>query len=180
MRYVYVAQSLDGYIAGPNDDLDWLHENPGPETGDPAGDFGFVDFMAQIDALVMGRRTFERVVGFGTWPYDKPVFVLSRSPLQIPARLAGRAEVLDLAPAALITELERRGLEALYVDGGAVIQSFLSVDLIDRLIVTTLPILLGGGVPLFGPLDAYLRWRLVDTKSLPGGLVQSRYDRADA
>ena len=173
MRQVYIAQSLDGFIAGPGGDLDWLHE----VEVQPGEDLGFADFMSGIDALVMGRRTFEQVLAFGQWPYDKPVFVLSTRGVSIPERLEGKVELLSGAPETVVATLGERGMERLYVDGGAVVQSFLRAGLIDEMVVTTVPILLGGGVPLFGELEGYVRFELVASEVLLGSLVKSRYRR---
>lgn len=175
MRYVYIGQSLDGFIAGPDGDLNWLHEIAAPE-GD---DLGFAAFMSGIDALVMGRKTFEQVLAFNQWPYDKPVFVLSSKPGVIPDHLQGKAELLRGEPSQLVEDLRRRGFEKLYIDGGGVVQSFLRAGLIDEMTVTTMPILLGGGVPLFGELDGYVRFELVESEILLGALVKSRYRRIE-
>jgi len=169
---VYVATSLDGYIARPDGALDWL---PSPPEGE---DFGWAEFIAGIDAIVMGRNTFDQVLTFGTWPYEgTPLVVLSRTLTGVPEQLAGKATVSALEPRALLEQLEAEGHRRVYVDGGSVVQSFLRVDGIDELIVTTVPVLIGNGIPLFGALESDLSWSLVASEQLFGGLVQSCYRR---
>lgn len=172
-RFVYIAQSLDGYIAGPNDNLDWLHNIPNPE----GSDFGFADFMNQIDALVMGRKTFAVVESFGEWPYTKPVYVVSRTLKTLSPQYAGKAAVLNLPPAEIITHLAAQGHHNLYIDGGTLIQSFLAADLIDEMIITTVPILLGGGAPLFGPLSTPQSFSIQSSEILANVLIKTHYIR---
>jgi len=172
-NYVYVATSLDGFIADRDGGLDWLTGVPGPE----GGDLGFADFLGGVDAIVMGRATFETVLGFGAWPYDKPVFVLSATLGGLPADLAGKAEIVTGDPRSIVVALRARGHEDLYVDGGRTIQGFLAADLIDELIITTVPILLGDGVPLFGRIGRALAFKHVGTETLTPDLTKSRYVR---
>ena len=173
-NYVYIATSLDGYIATPDGGVDWLMDIPNP-TG---SDYGFAEFMSGIDALVMGRNTFEKVLSFGQWPYDKPVFVLSRTLQTVPEHLAGKVEIVrdDVVP--LVSALNERGHVDLYIDGGRVIQSFLKADLIDEMIITRVSILLGDGVPLFGTLADPLTFAHTKTETLSDMLIQSHYTRA--
>ena len=170
---VFIGTSLDGFIADRDGGLDWLSE--GAEPGE--GDHGFADFMAGIDAIVMGRTTFETVLGFGAWPYEKPVFVLSRSLDAVPEPVRGKAEIMSGTPPEITAALNARGHLRLYIDGGAVIRDFLSHDRIDRMILSRLPILLGGGAPLFGDLDAPLRFDHVDTHVSANRIAISTYDR---
>ena len=126
----------------------------------------------------MGRKTFEQVLTFGTWPYDgKPLTEMSRTLSEVPAHLGGKATVSALEPRALLAHLEANGHRRVYVDGGSVVQGFLREDRIDELVVTTVPVLLGSGIPLFGPLESDLEWTLTSSEQLFGGLVQSRYRR---
>lgn len=180
---VYIATSLDGFIAREDGALDWLPQ-PGEEEIGEAGeehalgdDHGFYAFMASVDALVMGRNTYETVRSFGgEWPYgEKPVIVLSSRPVDIPQRLAKTVEASASPPAPLVAELAARGMTHLYIDGGRTIQSFLNAGLIDQLIITRVPVLIGRGIPLFGPLVKDITLRHIDTNVLPGGMVQSRY-----
>jgi dihydrofolate reductase len=171
--YVYIAASLDGYIADRDGDLDWL-----TSVTDPGGgDFGFAEFFGRVNAIVMGRATFETVLGFGVWPYEKPVFVLSATLDEVPADLAGKAEIVRGDPRSIVAALRERGFSNLYVDGGRTIQGFLEADLIDELIITTVPILLGDGVPLFGTIGRALAFKRVSTESLTPQLTRSHYVR---
>jgi dihydrofolate reductase len=172
-NFVYVGASLDGYIATADHGLDWLTEVPNP-VGD---DLGFADFMADMDALVMGRKTFEVVLSFGDWTYSKPVFVLSKSTITIPQNLQGKVESVGGELEALVQELNRKGYGNLYIDGGATIQSFLRADLIDEMIITTLPVLLGDGIPLFADLRQSMKFTHCKTEVLLGQLVKSYYSR---
>jgi dihydrofolate reductase len=171
---VYVATSLDGFIARANGDLDWLEEIPNP-SGE---DFGFAQFMESVDALVMGRNTFEKVLSFGgDWPYSKKVFVLTKSLTQLDSRLDEKVELLSSEIPSVLEFLESRGYRNLYVDGGRVVQSFLELDLIDELTITRVPVLLGEGLPLFGPQKVEKKFRHVRTEVFENGLVKSVYTR---
>ena len=171
--YVYIAKSLDGYIADKNGNVEWLNEIPNPENSD----LGFVEFMNKIDAVVMGRNTFEKVQSFGMWPYHKPVFVISSSLSQLSEEYTNKAIILNLKPLDLIEKLNKDGMKHLYIDGGALIQSFLREDLIDELITTSIPVLLGDGIPLFGKLSNSLEFTHQNTEILLNSLVKSRYIR---
>lgn len=165
----FVGTSLDGFIARPNDALDFLDAGGGV-------DHGFTEFLASVDAVVMGRRTFEVVLTFGTWPYGpKPVVVLSSRPLTIPAFPGAVIEHMSGTPAEIVSRLAARGMEHIYVDGGATIQRFLEAGLIQRLVITRVPVLIGSGIPLFGPLSRDIAVRHVATRTFPSGLVQSEY-----
>jgi len=170
---VYIATSLDGYIADSKGSVDWL---PAPDSED----LGFEAFMESIDALVMGRNTFELVLSFGgEWFYSKKVFVVSTSLQSIPTYLEGKVELINETPQNIVSQLASRGYQHLYIDGGKTIQRFLQEDLIDELTITTIPILLGGGSPLFGQLQNPMHFKHTETKAV-AGLVQSRFlrDRA--
>jgi dihydrofolate reductase len=165
---VFIATSLDGFIARANGDLDWLPPGGGEEHGYDA-------FIATVDALVIGRKTYETVLSFDTWPYGgKPVYVLSTRALA-PAPPGAVVEHLSGAPAELVAQLAARGVGHVYVDGGITIQGFLQAGLIQRLIITRIPVLLGAGIPLFGPLLRDIRLRHVATRQYASGLVQSEY-----
>lgn len=171
---VFIATSLDGFIARSDGSIDWLEQ---ANAAVPAGeDCGYQAFMADIDAIVMGRHTFEQVAGFDPWPYEaKPVFVLSSGALAIPVRLAGRAFPAGAAPAELAKRLGAQGLRRLYVDGGRTIRSFLAADLVDRLTITVIPLLLGQGRPLFDGTARGARLALESSVRYPFGFVQSTY-----
>lgn len=166
---VYIATSLDGFIARPNGEVDWLGE-PSAEAMDD-----FERLMAGVDCVVMGRATYETVRSFGEWPYTKPVVVLTSRDLKIPTELHDSVQTLSGAVREVCDELASRGFEKLYIDGGRTIRSFLSERLIDRLVLTTAPVLLGEGIPLFGPLDGDTNLQHVMTRVLPEGFVQSEY-----
>lgn len=171
---VYIATSLDGFIARENGEIDWL---PGGGVEESGEDYGYKDFMATVDVLVMGRKTYEKVLTFKEWPYgDKPVVVLSHHPVPSPKEIARTVESMSGSPAEVASRLSARGAKHLYVDGGKTIQGFLNAGLIQRLIITTIPVLIGGGIPLFGPLTRDIRLRRIETRSFPNGLVQSAYE----
>lgn len=173
---VFIAASLDGFIAGIDGNIDWLLniENPDRE------DYGYKEFISNIDAIVMGRGTFQKVLTFPAWPYDKPVFVLSTSLNQASGNMRKKAVVLSLTPRETIAYLAERGYSSIYIDGGKTIQSFLEEDLIDTLIVTKVPILLGSGIPLFGNMQSEIHFKHVETRVFPNGLVKSHYERSRA
>ncbi len=170
---VFIGISLDGFIAREDGAIDWLHE-----VGDePGEDYGYGAFFESVDALVMGRNTYELVRTFADWPYDtKPVIVLTSRPLEIPDALADRVSTLSGAPAEIVRQLSERGFTHVYVDGGKTIQGFLAAGLIHRLTITRLPILIGRGIPLFGPIPHDIKLRHVETRTYGNGLVQSTYD----
>ncbi len=133
--------------------------------------------MASVDVLVMGRRSFEKVRSFGQWPYeDKSVVVLSSKPVTIPDDIAGTVEWRSASPDTLVEQLAEAGAQHLYVDGGRTIQGFLRAGLIHQLVITTIPVLIGDGIPLFGPLDQDVTLHLRETVAFPNGFVQSRYE----
>ena len=167
---VYIAASLDGFIARKNGDLDWLPA--GKEGGE---DFGYADFMSNIDHIVMGRNTFEKVLTFGEWQYDKKVIVLTSRDLIIPPELINKVEALHLSPRELVHEMGRRGAKSIYLDGGVTIQHFLRESLVDEMNITTIPNLLGEGLPLFGKLEKDIKLELVKSESFMNGFVQNKY-----
>ena len=172
-NYVYIATSLDGFIATGDGGLDWLDEIPNPEQID----YGYAEFIKSIDAIVMGRNTFEKVLTFAQWIYDKPVFVLSNGLTKLPENIQGQAEIVRGDIKKLITQLNQKSYTNLYIDGGKVIQSFLQADLIDEIIITRIPILLGKGIPLFGKLEQHLQFRHKKTEIYNNILVKSYYIR---
>ncbi len=164
---VFVGISVDGFMARPDGALDFLPQDPEPH--------GFEEFVAMVDAHVIGRKTYETVLGFGGWAYGKkPVFVLSSRPLA-PAPAEAVLEHLSGDPADVVARLEAQGIGHIYVDGGETIQRFLAAGLIQRLVVTRVPVLIGSGIPLFGPLPADVALEHVATRHYPSGLVQSEY-----
>jgi dihydrofolate reductase len=173
-NYVYIATSLDGYIADKNNQIDWLHEVPNPDHSD----LGFNQFINDIDALIMGRNTFDTVLSFGgDWPYTKPVYVLSNTMKSVPEGYEDKVFIVNGKLVDIIQTLKDKNLINLYIDGGATIQSFLKEDLIDELIITTIPILLGGGIPLFGELSAPLKFKHEKSERFLDCLVQNYFIR---
>lgn len=172
---VYIATSLDGFIARENGDLDWLPGSDG--GGDDAGeDYGYHEFMESVDVLVMGRHTFEKVLGFGEWAYGKTkVVVLSSKGIEIPEAIKETVESRSCSPVELVEELHQSGAKHLYIDGGKTIQGFLKAGLIDELIITTVPVLIGKGLPLFGALEQDIKLQLIESRSFEKGFVQSKY-----
>lgn len=169
---VFVGTSVDGFIARRNGDLDWLPAG----GGEP---HGYDEFIATVDTIVIGRKTFETVLAFETWPYGKKrVVVLSSHAVDLAAVRArgGIVEQLGGEPAEIVSNLTARGAQHLYVDGGVTIQRFFRSGLIQRLVITRVPVLIGDGIPLFGSLPRDIRLRHVVTRSYPSGLVQSEYE----
>jgi dihydrofolate reductase len=166
---VFVGISLDGFMARADGALDFLPVG----GGEP---HGYDEFMATVDALVIGRKTYETVLGFAAWAYaDKPVFVLSGRALA-PAPEGAVVERLAGTPAEIVSTLIQRGIRHVYVDGGITIQGFLEAGLIQRLIVTRVPVLIGTGIPLFGPVARDIQLTHVATRQYVSGLVQSEYE----
>jgi dihydrofolate reductase len=164
---VFIATSLDGYIARPDGSIDWL-----TERGEQAGDTGYDEFMASIDTVVLGRNTYEQVLTFDFWPYDgKQVEVLSTT-------LAPDADeriIVHRTLEGLVETLNDRGARRVYADGGAVIQTFLRAGLLNELTITTAPVLLGAGIRLFGDLDTDIALTHNATRTLKAGFTQSDY-----
>jgi dihydrofolate reductase len=166
---VFIGTSVDGFIARPNGDLDFLPEG----GGEP---HGYNEFIASVDAIVIGRNTFEKVLTFGAWPYgDKRVVVLSSRPVDLSPTSEGVVEQMAGPPVEIVSQLAASGARHLYVDGGITIQRFLRAGLIQRLVITRVPVLIGDGIPLFGTLPRDVRLRHIVTRHYPSGLVQSEY-----
>lgn len=171
---VFIATSLDGYIADREGKIDFLDTFPEINRIDS----GYYSFMEKIDAIVMGRKTFETICGFGIdWPYKKPVFVISTTLEEIPEKYRGEVELAHGTLTEIMALIHGKGFGRLYIDGGKTIQSFLQADLIDELVVTVVPILLGGGIPLFGSLGSSLIFECKKTTLYLEKIVQSHYVR---
>lgn len=178
---VYCGVSVDGFIARPDGSVDFLDGfEPALIDGEPT-DMGFGALLESVDALIMGRNTFDMVIDSGfDWPYgETPVFVLTHRPLDIAAKLKELVEPVELEPAELLGVLSSRFVEHVYVDGGQTVQDFLREGLVDDIVVTTVPILIGEGIPLFGQLKADVRLELVETTTFSNGFVQHHYRRTD-
>ena len=171
---VYIAASLDGFIARKDGSLDWLNKaNANVPDGE---DFGFRAFMDSVDALIVGRKTFEQVLSFGQWAYgETPVIVLSGNPRCIPPDAPDTVTRSSEQPRTLLERLSREGIEHVYVDGGATIRSFLADDLVDEITVTVIPVLLGEGISPFGPLEKDIGLTHQRTQVFEFGFVQTTY-----
>jgi dihydrofolate reductase len=167
---VFVGTSVDGFIARRNGALDFLPAG----GGEP---HGYDEFMATVDALVIGRKTFETVLAFPSWPYgEKRVVVLSSRALDFSGVRGGVVEQMAGAPAEIVAKLAARGVRHIYVDGGITVQGFLRAGLVQRLTITRVPVLIGEGIPLFGSLPRDIRLRHVATQAYASGLVKSEYE----
>jgi|SRR5579863_4952615 dihydrofolate reductase len=167
---VFIGTSVDGFIARLNGEYDFLPL----DGGEP---HGYIEFMAGIDALVIGRKTFETVRAFPEWPYSgKTVIVLSSRPLDFSDVSDDRVEQMAGAPAEIVSKLAARGFQHLYIDGGITIQQFLRAGQIQRLTITRVPVLIGQGIPLFAALPHDIRLRHIATQSYPSGLVKTQYE----
>lgn len=166
---VFVGTSVDGYIARPDGALDFLP----PGGGEP---HGYDEFIASVDALIIGRKTYDTVLAFETWPYgEKPVFVLSSNVLRAPPPGAV-VERMTGAPEEIVATLTNRGFRHAYVDGGITIQAFLRARLIQRLTITRVPVVIGSGIPLFGPTTPDVKLKHIKTQQYASGLVKSEYE----
>jgi dihydrofolate reductase len=167
---VFVGTSVDGFIARPNGELDFLP----PGGGEP---HGYNEFIATVDVIVLGRKTFETVLGFPEWPYgDIPVVVLSAHPLNFSTLPAARVEQMSGSPEEIVAQLSIRRFQHAYIDGGVTIQGFLRAGLIQRLTITRVPVLIGKGIPLFAALPRDLKLRHVRTQQYASGLVKTEYE----
>lgn len=176
--HAFIAISLDGFVARRDGSLDWP-ERFSQQSGQE--DYGYAEFSSMIDALVVGRRTFDTALGFSTWPDEgRRVTVLSHSPIEMPDRLPKKAERGQGTPDDIIRTLGASGCRHVSVDGGKTIQSFLESGMGDELILNRIPVLLGRGVPLFGELERDVELDHVRTRAYPTGLVQSIYRRKEA
>lgn len=173
---VYIATSTDGFIAREDGDIDWLH-NSGHGEVEIGEDFGYEAFISTIDAMLIGRNSYEKVLSFGgEWPYgETPVFVLTTKGIEIPEKISKTVSSLSGSPQEIIEKLAERGYHNLYLDGGITIQNFLNAGLVDELTITKIPILIGRGIPLFGPLSKDIKLEHIETASFSNGFVQSRY-----
>jgi dihydrofolate reductase len=172
---VYIACSMDGFIAKIDGNIDWLLEIPNESNND----YGFGEFMERVDGIIMGRNTFEKVLEIqpNEWRYSKTVFVLSNTLKNIPERLKSKVEIINGDLTIILEELKERNINNLYVDGGKTIQSFLKHDLIDEMIITTIPIILGNGMPLFGVLNKEIKFYIEKTEYIDRNIAMNYYKR---
>jgi len=170
---VYVGTSLDGFIARPDGDIGWL-----VCFADAEAVAAYKEFSAGVDVIVIGRGTFEKVLEFDEWPYDKPVYLMSSTLKAAPIGYEDKVTVICLKPADLLSHLDSAGFKSAYIDGGKLIQSFLAEDLIDELTVAKVPVLIGKGIPLFGSLDIDIEFAHKETRVSSNGIVRSYYKRS--
>jgi len=165
---VFIGATVDGFIARANGAIDFLP----PNGGEP---HGYLEFMDTVDAIVIGRKTFETVLSFPEWPYAKPAIVLTSNPHRLTPPAGADCEIINATPLEVVASLSQRGMAHIYVDGGVTVQRFLAAGLIQRIIVTRVPVLIGEGTPLFGPLAHDIRLEHVETRSYRSGLVRTEY-----
>ncbi len=171
---IFIATSIDGFIADKDGGIDWLNSVPNPDNID----MGYGKFISEIDAVIMGKNTFEKVCSFEIeWPYNIPVFVLSNSMGSIPDKYSGKVILLNGSPENVLSAIHKKGYNRLYIDGGKIIQSFLREDLIDDMIITTIPLLLGEGIPLFSDLSYRLEFDCVSSVVYLNAVAQNHFVR---
>jgi len=171
---IFIATSLDGFIARMNGSVDWLMA---ASTPDDTEDYGFKAFFDSVDCMVMGRNSMEMVLSFNEWPYaEKRVVVLSNTLTEAPDELVGKIELYAGSLKMLTAKLANEGCKRLYIDGGKTIQSFINESLITDMSITTIPILLGEGLPLFGPTLHDIKLKHISTQSFPNGFIHSTYE----
>ena len=169
---VYIATSLDGYIARDDGSTGWL-KNIEYEIGE---DYGYEKFFQSVDSFIVGRNTFELSLKFPEWPYgDKKVFVMTKRHLELNDEIKGKATIVSSTPKDLVNILSGEGLKHAYVDGGLTIQSFLTAGLIDEMTITSIPILIGKGKPLFGRLNNDIKLQLLENTFYKNGFVKNVY-----
>ncbi len=170
--HVFIATSLDGYIARDDGSIDWLLQRD-----DPNEEHGYSSFIADKELIVMGRGCYEKILSFDTWPYSVPVIVMSKqlADSTIPQELTGKLRFTQQAPKEVMQELELQGIQKIYIDGGQLVQSFLRDGLIADMVICTVPVLIGSGRSLFGSLSSDMDFHLMSCHSFPSGLVQSTY-----
>ena len=171
---VFIATSLDGFIARKNGSIDWLTQ--ASSTAPKGEDCGYQAFMNTVDVLVMGRNSFEQVLSFPEWPYgEKRVVVLSSRKLEIPTHIQKTVSSSSENPIQLVERLSAQGAKHVYIDGGVTIQRFLHAGLIDEMTITLIPIVIGEGKPLFGPVLGDVALSLLSSRSYEFGFVQVKY-----
>lgn len=169
---VFIATSLDGFVARTDHRIDWL-----TRQATAGEDHGYEAFMAGVDGIVMGRGSFESVLAFPEWPYQKPVIVMSSRLVDsdIPSHLTSKVRLTRLDPIALMASLHEAGWQRAYIDGGSIVQSFVREGLVEELTVTLIPVLIGQGIALFGQVNADIDLDLISSKAFPSGLVRNHY-----
>lgn len=178
----FFAQSADGYIAGLDDDVTWLEHcgDPSAAMADQA-DMGFNEFIAQVDCLVMGRRTFEKLLSFHLtaeqWPYrDAKLYVLSHQPIAVPPSFIKSVQFLQGEIIDIVDELRSRGHQHAYIDGGITVSAFIAARCLQQLIITQAPILLGCGTRAFSQLPETVQLQHGQATTFANGFIQLRYN----
>jgi dihydrofolate reductase len=167
----YISTTLDGFIAREDGSIDWL-----ATTAIEGEDFGFGEFNLTVDAIVMGRKAFETIHNFGSWPYgSKPVYILTSRPQDLPEKGTRNLQPIAGTPGEIVQQLSGKGYDNVYIEGSKVIQAFVCAGLIDHFIITRVPVLIGQGIPLFGPLEKDVKLQHVFTRVYPNGFEQSDY-----
>lgn len=170
---VFIATSIDGYIAKKNNDLDWLTTFNPPIDEIEEKDCGYSKFLSSVDVLVMGRNSYDVVSSFNPWPYEgKRVIVLSSTLTSV----YKQAELFKGEITQLIQKLHNEGIKHIYLDGGATISQFLNKGLVDQLIISIIPVVLGSGIPLFSNINNDKWCRLISSQAFSNGLVQLKYE----
>ncbi len=171
---VFIATSIDGYIADKNGNIDFLQMIPNPDQND----MGYEKFMNSVDAILMGRKTFETILDFDIpWPYQKKVFVLSNTLDNLDNFTMNQVEIVNGSLKNILNYIAKQGYMTLYIDGGKTIQTFLEEDLINEMIITIIPVVLGGGIPLFGSLSKTLPFSCKKTELFLDSIVQNSFER---
>lgn len=178
---VFIATSADGYIATLGGNVDWLHTSGDQEADmSDSPDMGFNDFISSVDCMVMGRKCMETLSSFNLtpeqWPYGNiKIYALSHSLTQAPVSLRDKVEMYSGDIGDLINKLESEGYEHAYIDGGTTITSFLNRQLINEMIITKAPVILGGGIPLFGKVAQPIKLTSAFARVYPNDYIQVKY-----
>lgn len=170
---VFIATSIDGFIARPNGSIDWLAN---PKYMIEGEDYGYAEFIATVGCILMGSGTCDVVSRFDDWPYNVPVYVLSNRLKELPKHLEGKAFLRSGELQGIIAELKKTHAGVIYIDGGKLIQSGLRAGLIDRMCISRIPVLLGEGLTLFGPVEADIALTHKETKCFESGITKSIFD----
>lgn len=171
-NHVFIATSSDGYIAKNDGNIEWLQNFPIPK----GNDLGYQSFIAKMDAILMGRKTFEQVLSFEIeWPYPIPVFVLTNTLTNLPEILKQRVHLIRGSIESIQMDISNQGYQNIYIDGANTIQQFLAVQAIDEMTITKIPLELGEGIPLFQDNMQLLNFTCISTKIESNGIIQSYY-----
>jgi len=177
---VYIATSVDGYIATADGGVDWLHTAGNLEVDMGSEDMGFQSYMDSVDCMIIGRKCMEMISSMNItpeqWPYgDVRIVVLSNTVKKPPENLSGKIEMYSGDIQDLIIKLESSGFKHAYIDGGSTITSFINLELINEMTITKAPVLLGGGKPLFGKINKNVKLENAKASSFPNDFIQVKY-----